>query len=66
MEVQKYTSRPNFDILDKNLKIFLEHFLIKIKQGNGGHFNNRDELTNLYIEIGTDQKMSFLHVTKFY
>ena len=39
---------------------------INTKQENGGHFNNRDELTELYIETGADQKMSFINDTKFY
>ena len=39
---------------------------INTKQENGGHFNNRNELTELYIETGADQKMSFINDTKFY
>ena len=39
---------------------------INTKQENGGHFSNRDELTELYIETGADQKMSFINDTKFY
>ena len=34
---------------------------LKLKQENGGHFNNREELAKLCIEISTDWKMIFYH-----